>query len=64
MAFDLLRLLEKDKALETAAEMFEINGSVTDAVYLQEEAIKANFKNLDLYKTMGKLNEKGVKRMG
>jgi hypothetical protein len=64
MAFDLLRLLEKDKALETAAEMFEINGSLTDAVYLQEEAIKANFKNLELYKTMGKLNEKGVKRMG
>ncbi|OXL85852.1 copper amine oxidase [Paenibacillus sp. SSG-1] len=49
---------EQDKALETAAKMLEENGSVTDAVYLQEEAIKANFTNLDLYKTMGKLQEK------
>lgn len=38
--------------------MLEENGSVTDAVYLQEEAIKANFTNLDLYKTMAKLHEK------
>ncbi|MDQ0656093.1 copper amine oxidase N-terminal domain-containing protein [Paenibacillus sp. W2I17] len=61
---ELEAILEKDKALETAAEMLEKNGSVTDAVYLQEEAIKANFKNLDLYKTMGKLNEKAGKKNG
>lgn len=61
---ELEAILENDKALETAAGMLEINGSVTDAVYLQEEAIKANFKNLDLYKTMGKLNEKAGKKNG
>ncbi|MBT2282472.1 copper amine oxidase N-terminal domain-containing protein [Paenibacillus polymyxa] len=61
---ELEAIIEKDKALETAAEMLEKNGSVTDAVYLQEEAIKANFKNLDLYKTMGKLNEKAGKKNG
>jgi hypothetical protein len=57
-------IIEKDKALEAAAGMLETNGSVTDAVYLQEEAIQANFKNLDLYKTMGKLNEKAGKKNG
>lgn len=61
---ELEAIIEKDKALETAAAMLEKNGSVTDAVYLQEEAIKANFKNLDLYKTMGKLNEKAGKKNG
>ncbi|WP_411551547.1 copper amine oxidase N-terminal domain-containing protein [Paenibacillus lautus] len=57
-------IIEKDKALEAAADMLETNGSVTEAVYLQEEAIKANFKNLDLYKTMGKLSEKAGKKNG
>ncbi|VTR62006.1 BBRPI [Actinobacillus pleuropneumoniae] len=57
-------IIEKDKALEAAVDMLETNGSVTEAVYLQEEAIKANFKNLDLYKTMGKLNEKAGKKNG
>ncbi|NUU75793.1 copper amine oxidase N-terminal domain-containing protein [Paenibacillus xylanilyticus] len=61
---ELEAIIEKDKALETAAEILEKNGSVTDAVYLQEEAIKSNFKNLDLYKTMGKLNEKAGKKNG
>ncbi|WP_339290349.1 copper amine oxidase N-terminal domain-containing protein [Paenibacillus sp. FSL W8-0187] len=57
-------IIDKNKALEAAAGMLETNGSVTDAVYLQEEAIQANFKNLDLYKTMGKLNEKAGKKNG
>lgn len=57
-------IIEKDKALEAAADMLETNGSVTEAVYLQEEAIKANFKNLDFYKTMGKLNKKAGKKNG
>lgn len=61
---ELEAILEKDKALEAAAEMLEKNGSVTDAVYMQEEAIKANFKNLDMYKTMGKLNKKVGKKNG
>ncbi|PYY25294.1 copper amine oxidase N-terminal domain-containing protein [Paenibacillus illinoisensis] len=61
---ELEAIMEEDKALETAAEMLENNGSVTDAVYLQEEAIKSNFKNLDLYKTLGKLNEKAGKKNG
>lgn len=57
-------ILEEGKALETAAKMLEENGSVTDAVYLQEEAIKADFKNLDLYKTMDKLTKKAGKASG
>ncbi|MEW4427702.1 copper amine oxidase N-terminal domain-containing protein [Paenibacillus pabuli] len=61
---ELEAIMEEDKALETAGEMLENNGSVTDAVYLQEEAIKSNFKNLDLYKTLGKLNEKAGKKNG
>lgn len=61
---ELEAIIEEDKALEAAAEMLENNGSVTDAVYLQEEAIKSNFKNLDLYKTLGKLNEKAGKKNG
>lgn len=60
----LKAIIEKDKALEAAAGMLETNGNVTDAVYLQEEAIQANFKNLDLYKTLDKLNKKAGKKNG
>lgn len=56
--------MKSDKALEAAAGMLETNGNVTDAVYLQEEAIQANFKNLDLYKTLDKLNKKAGKKNG
>lgn len=61
---ELQAIVEKDKALETAAKMLEDKGNVTDAVYVQEEAIKANFKNLDLYKTMDKLQAKAGKNNG
>ncbi|KKO52466.1 copper amine oxidase N-terminal domain-containing protein [Paenibacillus sp. DMB20] len=61
---ELQAIVEKDKALEAAAKMLEDKGNVTDAVYVQEEAIKANFKNLDLYKTMDKLQAKAGKNNG
>ena len=56
---------EKGEALKKAAELMEKNGSVTDAVYLQEEAVLADVTNLDSYKQLGKmldkLGKKGVK---
>lgn len=61
---ELEAIVEKDEALEKAADMLDKNGNVTDAVYVQEEAIKVNFKNLDLYKTLGKLNDKAGKKNG
>lgn len=61
---ELEAIVEKDDALEKAADMLDKNGNVTDAVYVQEEAIKVNFKNLDLYKTLGKLNDKAGKKNG
>ncbi|NGM83246.1 copper amine oxidase N-terminal domain-containing protein [Paenibacillus sp. 7124] len=48
----------KDAALTAVAEMLEQNGSVTDAVYVRQEVIKANVKNLDSYKKLGKLYDK------
>jgi hypothetical protein len=47
----------KDEALAKAADLLDKQGSVTDAVYLQREAIKANVKNIELYKQLGKLYE-------
>lgn len=58
MKAELEGILEKDKALTKAAEMLEEGGSVTDAVYVQKEAILANVQNLDSYKKLGKLYDK------
>ncbi|MFD1775085.1 copper amine oxidase N-terminal domain-containing protein [Paenibacillus rhizophilus] len=49
---------DQDAALTAVAEMLEQRGSVTDAVYIEQEAIKANIKNLDSYKKLGKLYDK------
>ncbi|WP_275983780.1 stalk domain-containing protein [Paenibacillus hamazuiensis] len=55
---ELEALNEKDAALSAAADLLDKQGSVTDAVYVQKEAIKANIKNIDSYKKLGKLYEK------
>ncbi|UJF33012.1 copper amine oxidase N-terminal domain-containing protein [Paenibacillus hexagrammi] len=58
MKAELEGIQEADAALSAAADMLDQQGSVTEAVYAQEEAIQANVKNLDLYKKLGKLNKK------
>ncbi|MFC6227495.1 copper amine oxidase N-terminal domain-containing protein [Paenibacillus allorhizosphaerae] len=55
---ELESLIEKDAALSAAADLLDQQGSVTDAVYVQKEAVKANVKNIDSYKKLGKLYEK------
>lgn len=54
----LADIIAKDEALAKAAELLDEQGSVTDAVYVQKEAVKANVKNVELYKQLGKLYEK------
>lgn len=58
MIAKLQAIQEKDAALRAAAEMLEQNGSVTDAVYVEQEAILADIKNIDSYKKLGQLYKK------
>ncbi|MBD0384002.1 copper amine oxidase N-terminal domain-containing protein [Paenibacillus sedimenti] len=58
MKAELEAIKEKDAALSAVADLLDKNGSVTDAVYVQKEAIIANVTNLDSYKKLGKLYEK------
>jgi hypothetical protein len=58
MKTELEAIIEKDAALSAVADYLDKNGSVTDAVYVQKEAVRANVKNLDSYKKLGKLYEK------
>ncbi len=62
MKAELEAIVEKDLALSAVAEYLEKNVSVTDAVYVQKEAVRANVKNLDSYKKLGKLYEKTGKK--
>ncbi len=62
MKAELEAIVEKDAALSAVAEYLDENGSVTDAVYVQKDAIRANVKNLDSYKKLGKLYEKTGKK--
>lgn len=55
---ELAAITAKDEALTAAAELLDRQGSVTEAVYVQKEAVKANLKNLNAYKKLGKLYEK------
>ncbi|GLI09291.1 hypothetical protein YDYSG_53230 [Paenibacillus tyrfis] len=55
---ELEAIVEKDAALSAAADLLDNQGNVTDAVYVQKEAVKANVKNLNAYKKLGKLYEK------
>lgn len=62
---ELKAIQGKDKALSAVADMLEEKGRVSDAVYVQKDAVKANPKNVDAYKKLGKLydklGKKGVK---
>jgi hypothetical protein len=62
---ELEAIIEKDAALSALADKLSEQGSVTDAVYVEKEAIRANVKNLNSYKKLGqlydKLGESGVK---
>jgi hypothetical protein len=58
MKTELEAIVEKDAALSAVADYLDKNVSVTDAVYVQKEAVRANVKNLDSYKKLGKLYEK------
>ena len=58
MKAELEAIIEKDAALSAVADMLVEGGSVTDAVYVQKEAVLANVKNLNNYKKLGKLYDK------
>lgn len=58
MKAELEAIIDKDEALSAVADMLDKNGSVTDAVYVAKEAVKANVKNLKSYQKLGKLYEK------
>lgn len=55
---ELEALSEKDKTLSAVADILDGQGNVTDAVNVQKDAIKANLKNIDSYKKLGKLYDK------
>ncbi|MCA1293888.1 copper amine oxidase N-terminal domain-containing protein [Paenibacillus sp. alder61] len=55
-------IVKADDALSEAADLLDRQGSVTDAVYVQKEAILADWTNLNSYKKLGKLYEKLGKR--
>jgi hypothetical protein len=65
MKAELEAIQEKSAALSALAEMLKQKGSVTDAVYVQKEAILANVKDLNSYKKLGELyaqtGNKGLK---
>ena len=53
---DLIK--DRDAALSAVADVLDEQGSVTDAVYVQKEAVKVNIKNINSYKKLTKLYEK------
>lgn len=62
MKAELEQIKEEAAALSKAADLLEQEGSVTDAAYLQEEAVLADFTNIESYKKLGKLYDKLGKR--
>lgn len=62
---ELEKVKDKDVALSMVAELLAKNVSVTDAVYMEKEAILANIKNMDSYKRLSKyyesIGKKGIK---
>lgn len=62
MKAELEAIVEADAALSAVADMLAESGSVTDAVYVQKDAVRANVKNLENYKKLGKLYEKTGKK--
>lgn len=59
---ELQAIKDKDAALSAAADVLDSKGSVTEAVYVQKEAVKVNVKNIDSYKKLGKLLDKAGKK--
>ncbi|MNI40279.1 hypothetical protein D3C73_944960 [compost metagenome] len=55
---ELDAIKDRADALSAVADVLDEQGSVTDAVYIQKEAVKANIKNINSYKKLGKLYEK------
>lgn len=53
---DLIK--DRDAALSAVADVLDEQGSVTDAVYVQKEAVKVNLKNINSYKKLTKLYHK------
>ncbi|MDO7906811.1 copper amine oxidase N-terminal domain-containing protein [Paenibacillus sp. JX-17] len=51
-------------ALSKAAELLAKNGSVTDAVYMQQEAVLADVTDLDGYITLDKLSRQAGEKQG
>jgi hypothetical protein len=51
----------KDEALSKFADILANNGSLSEAIYTEKEAIKANLENVDSYKKIGMLYEKSGK---
>lgn len=55
---ELKEIVETDAALSKLADYLDQKGSVTDAVYVEKEAVKANLKNINSYKKLGHLYNK------
>ncbi|WP_420851917.1 copper amine oxidase N-terminal domain-containing protein [Paenibacillus allorhizoplanae] len=51
-------ITDRDAALAAVADVLDEQGSVTDAVYVQKEAVKVNLKNINSYKKLTKLYHK------
>ncbi|MDN4079503.1 copper amine oxidase N-terminal domain-containing protein [Paenibacillus polymyxa] len=61
---ELELIRNSDKALTKAAELLDENGNVTDAVYMQEEAVLADVSNLDSYKKLDVFSRKAGRSSG
>ncbi|MNQ73617.1 hypothetical protein D3C85_883540 [compost metagenome] len=55
---ELDMIKDRDAALSAVADVLDEQGSVTDAVYVQKEAVKVNLKNINSYKKLTKLYHK------
>ncbi|TQR96698.1 copper amine oxidase N-terminal domain-containing protein [Paenibacillus ottowii] len=61
---ELELIRNSDKALTKAAELLAENGNVTDAVYMQEEAVLADVSNLESYKKLDVFSKKAGRSSG
>ncbi|WP_379131990.1 copper amine oxidase N-terminal domain-containing protein [Paenibacillus sp. sgz500958] len=58
MKAKLEAIKDRSAALNALADLLHERGSVTDAVYVEKEAILANVKNINSYKKLGELYDK------
>ncbi|MEE4570022.1 copper amine oxidase N-terminal domain-containing protein [Paenibacillus polymyxa] len=61
---ELELIRNSDTALTKAAELLAENGNVTDAVYMQEEAVLADVSNLESYKKLDLFSRKAGRSSG